>query len=376
MIIMDIKLDNFYAFRNFHMNMSYPKKIVHSYIENEFLPERPHFRYKKAIILMGPNASGKTSLGRILLRIFNQVQSRELSGLRSMVADKSRTSTFSIDFLINSPVLYRMSATFKPIEGNADTNSGIFFQVKKTDVKKNDSYEACSERLSRIKNSESEEYTEELKKIPRLGWAFGLSENTDSQPNISFDTPKRLHIFETVMKVLDPAIVSINALPQVKDSYIINFENRQVIIQDGEVVNRNLLSSGTYDGIGAASILARIICKDNGFYYCDEKFSRIQSDVEKAMLAVMISSLTEYDQLFFTTHNTEILSMAYPKHTFMFLKKDMNNKEQPISVISASDYLKRNTDSLRSAVENDLFSMTPNIEAIYSLEESKEVQQA
>ena len=26
MIIMDIKVDNFYAFKNFHMNMSYPKK--------------------------------------------------------------------------------------------------------------------------------------------------------------------------------------------------------------------------------------------------------------------------------------------------------------------------------------------------------------
>lgn len=26
MIVMDLKLDNFKAFRNFHLNMSYPKK--------------------------------------------------------------------------------------------------------------------------------------------------------------------------------------------------------------------------------------------------------------------------------------------------------------------------------------------------------------
>lgn len=26
MIVMDIRLDNFMAFKNFHMNMSYPKK--------------------------------------------------------------------------------------------------------------------------------------------------------------------------------------------------------------------------------------------------------------------------------------------------------------------------------------------------------------
>ena len=37
MIVMDVRIDNFYAFKNFHMNMSYPKKIVNSYIENEYL---------------------------------------------------------------------------------------------------------------------------------------------------------------------------------------------------------------------------------------------------------------------------------------------------------------------------------------------------
>lgn len=26
MIVMDIQIDNFFAFKNFHMNMSYPKK--------------------------------------------------------------------------------------------------------------------------------------------------------------------------------------------------------------------------------------------------------------------------------------------------------------------------------------------------------------
>ena len=66
MVIMDVKFDNFYAFRNFHMNMAYPKKILHSYIENEFLEGYPNFRYKKVNIIMGANASGKTSLGKML----------------------------------------------------------------------------------------------------------------------------------------------------------------------------------------------------------------------------------------------------------------------------------------------------------------------
>ena len=70
MIIMDLKLDNLCAFRDFHVNFSYPKKIVNSYIENEHLEGFPNFRYKKVNIIMGSNATGKTSLGRLILSIF------------------------------------------------------------------------------------------------------------------------------------------------------------------------------------------------------------------------------------------------------------------------------------------------------------------
>ena len=71
MVIMDIRIDNFYQFKNFHMNMSYPKKIVDSTIEAEHLAGLPNFRYKKVNIIMGANASGKTSLGRLLMKFTN-----------------------------------------------------------------------------------------------------------------------------------------------------------------------------------------------------------------------------------------------------------------------------------------------------------------
>ena len=70
MIVMDLQVDNFMALKNFHMNMSYPKKIVGSQLE-EHLAGVPSFRYKKIVILMGGNATGKTSIGRIMMMIFN-----------------------------------------------------------------------------------------------------------------------------------------------------------------------------------------------------------------------------------------------------------------------------------------------------------------
>ena len=66
MVIMNLRLDNFLVFNDFELCMSYPKKIVRSTIEDECLSGRERFRYKKVVILMGANATGKTALGRIL----------------------------------------------------------------------------------------------------------------------------------------------------------------------------------------------------------------------------------------------------------------------------------------------------------------------
>ena len=75
---MDVKIDNLYAFKDFHMNMSYPKKVVNSPIDNEFLEDRTNFRYRRVNILMGSNATGKTSFGKIMMLFFNFLSLEEL----------------------------------------------------------------------------------------------------------------------------------------------------------------------------------------------------------------------------------------------------------------------------------------------------------
>lgn len=154
-----------------------------------------------------------------------------------------------------------------------------------------------------------------------------------------------------------------------KNTYIIRYSHQSVIIQDGKVGGSNVLSSGTKAGVELAGFLTAIMEDAYGFYYCDEKFSYIHSDVEKAILSLMIQQLNDNDQLFFTTHNMDILDLPLPKHSFIFLKKDVHDMEQPIKSISASAFLKRNTDSLKNAVENDLFAVAPSIDLLYELVE-------
>ena len=65
-----------------------------------------------------------------------------------------------------------------------------------------------------------------------------------------------------------------------------------------------------------------------------------------------------------------MLDLNLPKHAFMFLQKKLEDGEYRVSAISASALLKRNTDSVRSAVENDMFASLPDDSLMDELEEA------
>ena len=374
MIVMDIRLDNFMAFKNFHMNMSYPKKIVNSYIEEEFLKDHPNFRYKKVNIIMGANASGKTSLGRMLMNIFNFMDKKEMEKITGVICDTHKKATFSMDFVTyDGDFLYRIITQIAPKteEKYKETDFSICVNNVKIGVK--DSYESCSKRLDEQNCNMKKNFVEELGKIKGLSWLFEYPVDFGGvyRYDTYYNSQKYLTVLENTLKALDTSIIKVEKLRDVKNSFVIRMKNQDVIIQDGELTKADTLSSGTKAGIAVAGMLTAIINGENGFYYCDEKFSYIHTDIEKAFLTLMIQCLKGNDQLFFTTHNTDILDLPLPKHTFTFFKKDTNDDMETIKCINVSDFLKRSTDSVKNAAENDLFSVAPSMELIYELEKLK-----
>lgn len=368
-IVMDLKVDNFFAFKNFHINMSYPKKIVDSNINNEHLKDRTNFRYKKVNIIMGSNATGKTSLGKMLMQIFNFIDKKDFEAISGMICDKSKKAFFSIDLVLADNTLFRLETTFTPNDKQEYKSSNINAIVRSVKINKNDSYEKCLQKLLDTSFSTRDNYIFELEKISNsFGWFFTYP--TDNAClNCKNGDKNYLEILIYTLKALDSSIVNVTKIKGVDDSYIIKTKYQDLIVQDGQVIKESLLSSGTKAGLDIALMISAIKNGRNGFYFCDEKFSYVHSDIEKAFISVMIHSLMDNDQIFITTHNTDILDLELPKHSYIFLKKDMSNSEQPIKCVSASDYLKRNTDSLRNAVDNDLFSVAPSLEDIYRISE-------
>lgn len=371
MIIMNLKIHNFLAFYGFEVDFSYPKKIVDSYIENEHLKGHPNFRYKKVNIIMGANASGKTSLGRMIMNAVSFIDTKRFEYLTDCINNTSEKAFLSMDFIGDGEVMYNMSVSILPIKGEKYTPNQVQVSVSKVKINSRDSYETCKVRLNEMASHVDVNYATLLNEIEPLRYCF--------QYPVDADGEYRLHdvknpvvysmIMEKILKALDPAIDKVEPLTEVDNSFVIRMGNRSFILKDGELTNRAFLSSGTKSGIAVSDMLYAMKEEEQGLYYCDEKFSYIHSDIEKAIVSIMIESLGDNNQLFFTTHNTDMLDLPLPKHSFLFLKKDVTNREMPITCISATTLLKRNTDSVRKAVENDLFSTAPSTDLIFELSE-------
>ena len=366
MIIMDIKVDNIYAFQNFHMNMSYPKKIVDSTIENEFLEDRLNFRYKKVNIIMGGNATGKTTLGKLLMAFANYFVDSNYARFTNAIDDCNKPAGLIVDFVAEANELCRFELYVAPKIEERYTENHVDVKIFSTPIGVRDSYEICAKRLD--ENAGTEITAEE---ISTEGWYFTYPQDVWNAKTYTVveGEEKYIHILEQTLKTLDPSIEKVIKIKELENAYAIKLKNRSVIIQDGKISQGEMLSSGTKAGLDISYVITSLMCDLHDLYYCDELFSYVNSDVEKACLSIFIDKLTDRKQLFFTTHNTDILDMQLPKHSFSFLKKDVNDTEMPIKCINAAQYLKRNTDSLKHAVENDLFCTAPELHRLFEIAE-------
>ncbi|WP_074016689.1 hypothetical protein [Fusobacterium massiliense] len=70
MIVLNLELDNLFAFEDFKINFSYSDNVKNSSIKDAFLKDRSNFRYKKVNILLGANSTGKISVRKAMMAIF------------------------------------------------------------------------------------------------------------------------------------------------------------------------------------------------------------------------------------------------------------------------------------------------------------------
>lgn len=386
MIFLKLKADNLYMFRDAEVDFTYPRRRHDSLIEGEFLEEFPQVRFKRVCVIMGANASGKTTLGRLLCAINNFVMGRPLSDIQQAIYD--RTSPGIVDVLyivphcqelrrlrveVDSRGLVRETLWSMPLRKNLSlakmeqalrSSEPVFEWTRPVEAGLLESSFMVSQAIVQGKVLDS-----------TSGWHYIFSEMDVSSENLAHGQ-QDLPLLERVLQAFDPSIESVKPSKDKLNAYVIAFSNGdRVIVEDGELreSDRQRLSRGTLESIEVAKLLSTIIrtgkfdSEYSGTFFLDEKMAYSHTEMEKAILNVMIERLGRHCQLFYTTHNYDILSMALPSHSFLFMRKDgFVEFAQPEKM-----GLTKNDRNLLGYVRNDVFGTLPDTARIDALLEDE-----
>ena len=400
MIIMHLHLKNIASFEDVSLDFSYPRRIKNSTIPYESLEGFDNFRFKRVNILMGANASGKSMCGRIICFIQNYINGKELLLCdERYINDKSQDAFFRLDFVTPyDSKMYQLEVTFNAeriineslIRVPLSKNSSYEGMVKKIDILKNKIYLDTTYKNSiksndvvtketdqyRIVNSNptddaiikaSRIFSHKKYRVSQGGWLYVISETPTEKMTNDYSITKHPineDILNHVLTAFDKSIVRIEKIGETETRFLVTFHNSdEVIIEAGFVIsNSGRISKGTHESINAAMIASEM--KDRSassvIYFADELIPHAHSEMEIAILNIFIGLLGKESQLFYTTHNHDVLDMNLPIHAFIFLKKDGIKTE----IIYPSDSFKKNNRTLSNLVKNDVFGTVPDTSGI------------
>lgn len=391
MIITYLKASNLYGFNNTEIDFSYTRKVVDSSIEYEYLPERKNFNFKRVCIISGTNASGKTSLGRVICGIENFLSRKTIiPTLASAICDSEQPASIEFEFVTpTNNIFHKLDLSF--------VDSGVAvkrLQYISLPIGKNDSCSTMRKKLLQVVENKKarngvyissdevgvstafEKFSE--LSIEDLSWMFMFSEN-QNENKIASPANISASLFKKILKAFDPSIESVEALTPANESekkrknrkgnisgYLIKFNNGDSVLinSSGEMTadkdDINRFSKGTYDAIKLTSFISRVFV-ENKFdgsctHFLDEQMAYTHSDLEQHILNLIVSKLSPLSQFFYTTHNYDVLDMGFPVHSYLFMRKENSTS----SVIQPESSFKKNDRSLLNYVKNDYFNTLPD----------------
>ncbi len=374
MIFLRLKLTNLCMFDGAEIDFTYPRKRPHSPIADEYLSDFPNIKFKRVNIFMGPNASGKTTLGKLMCSINNYLYGNPMRQFPEIIHHKDQPAGFEVTYITPD------SADIHHMEVQCDAKGVVKEVYRRQPLSVSKSQ---PKTLEDIRTSPPVFYYDKqdpahLHNVSDPGfksvgvitgkvmpdshqntfWHYLFSDgNTYSGDLIHENFP----LLKRVLQAFDNAIADVTAIDGSDQSYLIRFENGDgVIVEKGKITEqgKGRLSRGTQEAIEVASLLNSILQskKISSTFFLDEKMAYSHSEMEMAMLNVMIDKLNPHSQLFYTTHNHDILDMNLPSHSFTFLKKD-----DGIQVYHPEKMgFTQNDRSLSGYVKNDVFSTMPD----------------
>ena len=388
MIILRVACDNLYMFKNFEVDFVYERRNNHWLSEKDKLFVGSNIKVRKSLIIMGANASGKTTFGKLLCMIFNFVHGSDLSNgsfnIPSAHYDKSADSSFEVEFVIEDTV-YLLRAFFNNYGLHKEE---VFSQkIYKTYTIQTLRKKLKSSKPIKVYESEGNELSMGYKSYAfalsrefisirkKIGFWFNFSE----QPlNSSIVVETSIKFLNDVLPRIDNSVVSVRRLSIEGEtgesfrtsSYQINFKNGTFLtVPDGDLSRCDeRLSHGTFEAMDFLSAFNELSQNDGRFFYVDERLAHMHSELEAYLVHQAFSQKAPNNQTFFTTHNTELLELNLPLSSFLFFRR---NEAGFNEALYPSEVLRKNVRDLRQYYENDYFGIWPDYSGLDKFFEEK-----
>ena len=378
MIVLRVACDNFYMFKNFEVDFTYERKSNHYLSENDRLFTGSRIKVRKNLIVMGANVSGKTTFGKLLCMIFNFIYGKDLSegpfNIPSARYDKSKDSSFEVEFVIDDTA-YLLKACFR----NDSLYTEKIFRQK---IYKSYSIQTLKKKLAESKPIKPYDTVKDLfdigcksyafaslKKLGELRKKFGFWFSFSELPlnSSTYLGETNVKLLNDVLPKIDNSVISVKRLTvegengesAKTNSYQITFKNKEVLtIPDGDLTRCDKrLSHGTFESIDFLFTFDELSKRKGYFFYIDERLSHMHSELEAYLIYQAFSKKSFDSQIFFTTHNAELLDLNAPITSFLFFRR---SEEGFNEVVYPSEVLRKNIRNLRMHYENDYFGVLPD----------------
>lgn len=405
MNILSLRCDNLFMFKDFSIDFTYKKQRKNRKFEiceqDALFPDSQIF-VKKRLLILGGNASGKTTFGKLLCAINNYIIGREVKpgalNLYRALYDKHKKGFFEIEFVIDTIEAETKAKTYwaYKIGCEFDIMGNMEEYFKRTKVYKSYRIEKLRQKLdvsrkissevtmlypkdnvpevytkadapfvsTLLKSGKNQKYLDELRQS--IGFHYIFSSFADNSQEVTSLAP--IDLFNQVLPQIDNSISSVEALTtegsQVKtNSYLIRFKNgEQITVPENNLLrtDRDRMSHGTYEVLAFLGILAELKDRKNNIFYIDEQLAHLHAELE-AYLVMRLFYSEVSSQLFFTSHDNELLELNVPVGTYLLFKR---NEDQSNTAVFMDSMLHENSSDIRYYYDNDYFGIIPDYSAL------------
>lgn len=378
MIFFKINVDNLYQFKDFSVDLTYKRESKYSPVMQK-LKDFPNIKYKKINIILGSNASGKSTFGKVLNMIQNALGGKNIFNESYKLIEYFRSSkeTAKLDFIFSTKkFLYKVYLEFddkgfklEKYSSVSLKNTSINSLISELNSMKCIEYQNSSEVSKTILSLVSDKSLSEMASDVRhgLSYIYSYSEQHERKDHSKVD----LNIYNQILTSLDSSIEKVVKSKEVKENLVIEFINgaKEIITPNSTLFEGNsILSHGTRDAIFLSYIISQMADKNYGTVYVDERMSHLHTDVERQIAEILISLSNDQDvQLFLTSHNSDLINMKLPIYNFMLFKKEKDGSIR--KVVHPENHIKHQDRTIKKIIDTDIFGTAPKLSNMIQLHE-------